>query len=204
MTISHYLKEKQGFIFELDDVLYPRKDYLLQVYYLFAQFIEYGEQISATEILDAMRNYYSESGEEGIFAYTCEKFDIPEKYRMNFDLLLLGAKLPLKLLLFNEILPFLQAIVLERKQIFLLTDGDPAMQLNKIKQLEWNGLEQYLTVYFTAETAPKPAIQSLEYLLEKHGLVRRDVLFVGRNQVDEQFARNAEIDFFPVDELLSS
>ena len=34
---------KKAFIFELDNVLYPEKDYLLQVYYLFASFLEYTE-----------------------------------------------------------------------------------------------------------------------------------------------------------------
>ena len=34
---------KKAFVFELDNVLYPEKDYLLQVYYLFASFLEYSE-----------------------------------------------------------------------------------------------------------------------------------------------------------------
>ena len=28
----------KAFVFELDDVIYPEKDYLLQVYYLFSNF----------------------------------------------------------------------------------------------------------------------------------------------------------------------
>ena len=31
---------KDAFIFELDDVLYPEKDYLYQIYYLFTAFLE--------------------------------------------------------------------------------------------------------------------------------------------------------------------
>lgn len=44
MDAYELVKDKQIVIFELDNVLYPEKDYLLQVYYLFAQFIEYSEQ----------------------------------------------------------------------------------------------------------------------------------------------------------------
>ena len=33
-------KRKQAFVFELDNVIYPEKDYLFQVYYLFASAIE--------------------------------------------------------------------------------------------------------------------------------------------------------------------
>ena len=47
MKYQEHINTKQAFVFGLDDVLYPVKDYQLQVYYLFAQFIEYGEQIDA-------------------------------------------------------------------------------------------------------------------------------------------------------------
>lgn len=204
MTAERYLNEKQAFIFELDDVLFPQKDYVLQAYYLFAQFIEYGEQLSAPEILKYMQDYYAKNGGAQIFEATAAALKIPEKYKMNFELLLLGAKLPLKLLLYDEVLKFLQGIVLERKQIFLFTDGDPAMQLNKIKQIEWNGLEQYLRVYFSAETAAKPATDGLDLMISEHGLDKKDVLFVGRTGLDEEFALNGKIDFLNVNKLLLS
>lgn len=54
MSFESYLKDNDVFIFDLDQVLYPEKDFLLQVYYLFAQFIEYSEQKQATEILRFM------------------------------------------------------------------------------------------------------------------------------------------------------
>lgn len=202
MTSGQYLKEKQAFIFELDDVLYPQKDYLLQVYYLFAQFIEYGEQINAVEILKYTQHTYANEGAEGIFIKTAKQFNIPEKYKVNFDLLFYSARLPLKLLIFNELLSFLQEIVVERKQIFLFTDGDPGMQLNKIKQVEWHGLETYLTVYFAAESEPKPSKKGLELIVEKHSLNKQEVLFIGRTDADRLCAKNAGIDFLQVDELL--
>ena len=204
MTTAEYIKEKGGFIFELDDVIYPKKDYLLQAYYLFAQFIEYGEQISATEILNVMQQIYIEKGEDGLFEQTAQRLQIPEKYKVNFELLLLGARLPLKLLLYNEVLAFLQAIILERKQIFLFIDGDPAMQLNKIKQLEWNGLEKYLTVYFAAETAAIPSAEGLELLISKEGLYKEELVFIGCCSIQQQCAHAAGIEFFHVDKLLSS
>lgn len=202
MAFEQYLKENQAFVFELDDVIYPQKDYLLQVYYLFAQFIEYAEQISAAEVVKTMQDIYLSEGADGIFEKTAAKFHIPEKYKVNFELLFLSARLPLKLLIFNEVLSLLQAIVVERKQIFLLIDGDPGMQLNKIKQIEWNGLEQYLTVYFTAETSPKPSNESLAQILEKHNLDKEKLLMVGKNKKDELCAAASGVDFLQVDKLL--
>lgn len=202
MAFEHYLKNKQAFVFELDDVLYPQKDYLLQVYYLFAQFIEYAEQISADEILKSMQQTYLPTGSEDIFEKTAAQLDIPLKYKMNFDLLFLSARLPLKLLMFNEMLSLLQEITVERKQIFIFTNGDPMMQLNKIKQMEWHGLENYLTVYFAAETASKPSSEGIQMILDKHNLKKEDVLMVGQLKLDEECAINAGLTYLNVDKLL--
>ncbi|RZL53490.1 MAG: haloacid dehalogenase, partial [Pedobacter sp.] len=43
MNIEDYIKTKKAFIIGFDNVLYPEKDYLLQVYYLFSEFITYSE-----------------------------------------------------------------------------------------------------------------------------------------------------------------
>lgn len=202
MAFEQYIKDKQAFIFEIDDVLYPQKDYLLQVYYLFAQFIEYAEQISAEEIIKGMQHNYALTGNGDMFEKTAEQFNIPLKYKVNFDLLFLSARLPLKLLMFSEMLNFLQGIIVERKQIFIFTNGDPIMQLNKIKQVEWHGLEKYLTVYFASEIALKPAADGIQLILDSHNLKREDVLLVGKIKLDEECAANAEIEYLNVDKLL--
>lgn len=199
MTTDKYLAEKQFFVFELDNVIYPEKDYLLQVYYLFAQFIEYGEQLSAADILGYMQEVYLENGGEGIFEQTATKFNIPDKYRVNFDMLLNSVRLPLKLLIYDEVLRFLQAIVLERKQIFLLVSGNPAMQLNKIKQTEWNGLEKYLTVFFTEEFEPEQ--EALKVMMEQHQLDASQTLLIGSASFAEESAIRNDIDYLNVNAL---
>jgi hypothetical protein len=58
MNYSHIDKRKKAFIFELDNVLYPEKDYLYQVYYLFAALLEYTEFIDAKKTTDLLVNTY--------------------------------------------------------------------------------------------------------------------------------------------------
>jgi hypothetical protein len=204
MAFETHIKDKQAFVFELDDVLYPQKDFLLQVYYLFAQFIEYGEQINAAEMVTYMQQVYAEEGAEVIFEKTARQFNIPERYKVNFDLLLLSARLPLKLLLYNEILNFLQEIVVERRQIFLYVSGNPGMQLNKIKQMEWQGLEQYLTVYFADEIADDAEGGGLPFIINKHALTAQQVLIIGKSEGLQQNAINVGADFLAIDKLLLS
>ena len=186
---------KKAFIFELDDVLYPEKDYLLQVYYLFASFLEYKELLDAKVLTKLMTETYEHEGSANIFNRVQEKFLIDEAYRYNFNLLHTTARLPLKLLLYKDALALLQEIVIDRKQIFILTNGDPVLQLNKIKQTEWHGLENYLTVYFADEVMAKPEPDALHHILKTHNLERRDVVMIGNSETDELCAGAAGVDY---------
>ncbi|WP_406826072.1 HAD family hydrolase [Pedobacter sp. KACC 23697] len=185
MDAYQYVTDKQAVIFELDNVLFPEKDYLLQVYYLFAQFIEYTEQKNAQPIINFMQAEYENNGADMLFEKTAKQFGIDEKYKYNFDLLHLNARLPLKLLLFKNMLEFMQELVVNRKQIFIVTAGNPEQQLNKIKQTEWNGLEQYLTVYFVDEL-DQPKAEIFQNILNSNNLSPKQTLVVGANNFDEQ------------------
>jgi len=202
MAFEEYIKDKKAFILGLDDVLYPEKDYLLQVYYLFAEFIEYSEQINAAEIIAFMKAEFINQSAENIFEKTAAKFNIPEKYKVNFELLHENARLPLKLLLYQQVLSFLQEVVLEGKEIFLLVDGEPLQQVNKIKQMEWHGLEKYLKVYFSQEFEPKPSSKSITFILDKHSLKKNEILMIGNTVEDKDFALNFGVDYLTITKLL--
>jgi phosphoglycolate phosphatase-like HAD superfamily hydrolase len=186
---------KKAFIFELDDVLYPEKDYLLQVYYLFAGFLEYKELLDAKALLKLMTATFEEEGPDFVFDRVAERFKIDASYRYNFDLLHKTARLPLKLLLYQHMLSQLQEIVVDRKQLFILTNGDAQQQLNKIKQTEWHGLEKYLLCYFADEIKAKPEPDAIHHILKQHQLERRDVVMIGNSDADKLCAEAAGIDY---------
>lgn len=186
---------KKAFVFELDNVLFPAQDYLFQVYYLFAAFIEHTEQWKSKEMIGCMIEAYQKNGEDAVFNAVKTVFSLEPKYEENFNRLLLTARLPLKLLLYQQMLELLQQIVVDRKQIFILTNGNPQQQLNKIKQVDWNGLEPYLTCYFAEEIKPKPEPDALHQILTKHQLQRRDLMMVGNDSADELCAQAAGVDY---------
>lgn len=204
MTYNDIDKRKTAFIFELDNVIYPEKDYLFQVYYLFASAIEYTDLVNAKTTTDLMVATYLEEGNEVVFDRVKEKLGIDEKYRKSFEHLLLTAKLPLKLLVYKNVLNLLQEIVIDRKKIFIVTNGNTQQQLNKIKQTEWNGLEPYLICYFTYESKPKPETDAIELLIKEHNLNRRDIMMVGATNVDSLCAEAIGIDYTDVNAILTS
>lgn len=195
-------KRKSAFIFELDDVLYPLKDYYYQVYYLFANLLEYTELVDAKETTNLMTSTYVTEGEQAVFNRVVEKFPIADKYRANFINLLITAKLPLKLLMYQNMLTLLQEIVIDRKKLFIVTNGNVAQQVNKIKQIEWHGLEKYLTCYFTEETVPKPEPDVIVLLMQEHNLQRRDMVMIENSNTDRLCAEAVGIDYINIDKFL--
>lgn len=201
MNYEKYIHAHEAFFFGFDNVLYPEKDYLLQVYYLFAQFIEYGEQKDAQEITGFMRDTYTASGAERMFDLTAARFGLPEKYRLNFDLLHQNARLPLKLLLFANVLDFMQAIMKSGKPLYLLAEGDPATQLNKIRQTEWNGLETVLKVYFVAENAEGTLSGTVRTILAGQTMPDDAVLMIGQDSEEQDFTNEKQIKFLSTSKL---
>ena len=205
LTYKDLDKTKKAFIFELDDVLYPQKDYLLQVYYLFATLLEYTETVPpANELISFFKKAYEHHGAHKIFQRAAEAFAIDQKYLENFNRVHVNAKLPLKLLLFEEVKELLLQIVNDNKQVFVLTKGNPLMQLNKIKQIEWGELGQKLKVYFYDELFLQGYEQPLTFLLQENGLTSKDVLIFNRSNECEYQQNNEQIDCISVDLLLTS
>ncbi|WP_454802429.1 HAD family hydrolase [Mucilaginibacter phyllosphaerae] len=202
LTYSDIAPHKKAFVFELDDVLYPAKDYYYQIYYLFANLLEYTELNNAARTTEVMINTYTKEGEEKVFDKIVAELGVDEKYRKNLDIMLLTARLPLKLLLFKNMLELMQEVVTDRKKLFIVTNGNPQQQLNKMRQVEWHGLESYLTCYFTEETLPKPEPDALHLLMKEHGLERRDLVMIGGGETDSLCAEACGIDYISATQVI--
>jgi phosphoglycolate phosphatase-like HAD superfamily hydrolase len=203
ITYNDIDSRKKAFVFELDDVLFPGKDYYYQIYYLFANLLEYTELNNAAKTTDLMVDTYNKEGEGAVYDTLVNQLGVDEKYRSKLEIMLLTARLPLKLLLYQNMLSMMQDIVTDRKKIFIVTNGTPQMQLNKIRQVEWHGLEPYLTCYFTQETMPKPEPDAIDLLLKEHNLERRDLLMVTGSDIDVLCAEASGIDHVSVSEIIS-
>jgi len=194
--------KKTAFIFELDNVLYPEKDYLFQVYYLFAGYLEYLDLIDAKEATDLMVDTFNNQGKEAVFAAVKEKYCLKDNYQLHFNFLMDTANVPLKLLLYQNMLALMQDIVVDRKKLFIVTNGNPAQQLNKIKHTEWHGLEKFLVCYFADEVLPKPEPDIINQMLAEHNLQRRDIVMIGNTNNDLLCAEASGVDYVNVEQFL--
>ncbi|WP_436833162.1 hypothetical protein [Parapedobacter sp. DT-150] len=178
LTYADIDADKKAVIFGLDGVLFPKRDYLLQVYYLFANLLEYTETVPPAGDLTAFfKMAYEHHGEAGLFERAADAFGIDRKYSEQFERLHLTAQLPLKLLLYKPMLELMQTLHREEKLLLILTDGNPTMQLNKLRQVEWNGLDKVMKVYFREELLKKQ-LEPLDFLLADNRLTAQDVLYI--------------------------
>jgi len=188
-------KNYKALVLDLDNTIYPEKDYLFQVYYLIGQFVEFQEGVSHELVTQFLVNEFMANGRDHIFDKMIAHFELPETYLENCFRLLRTAKIPLPLLIFEQMLLRLQEASEAGLQLFVLTNGHPEQQLNKIKHLEWHGLDQHIKCYFCNEIAPKPAPDAMLKLLADHQLLPSEVLFLGDANIDEACAMAAGVDF---------
>lgn len=180
-SIPEIPQNKKLYLFEIDDVLFPKKDYLLQIYYLFAQFVEFTEgKAMAQEMVEFMKDVYLDKGEDAVYTETERRFQFSSNYKENFERLMVNGLLPLKLFLYNEI-KLLFASILERgAQIAILTKGNPALQLNKLKHLDWQGFEKNVKIYFIDELNFRN-IDPFSYIASENQLTISDLIFIQDN-----------------------
>lgn len=195
------LAQKKALIITLDNALYPEKDYLLQVYYLFSEFMAYTEQHDAKLMLDFMKEEFEKNGAAEVFNKAATKFGIDTKFEHNFNLLFETARLPLKLLMYQRVLEVLQQLVAKGKRIFLLAEGNPMIAINKIKQLEWHGLDKNLGVYFSEEYN-KSMEETVQALMANENIEPQDIaMLMSETQLEKKYLFPVK-DCFSVAEIL--
>lgn len=193
----------KAYIFDLDNTIYPEKDYLYQVYYLIGKYIEEKEKASSKEITEFLVYQFEKSGRKNLLNKLLDKFSLPESYMEDMLEIMRTAKLPLKLHMFKPVFELMQELVSNKLKIYILTNGNPGQQLNKIKHIEWLGLEDQVTCYFANEICPKPAPDALNHILTTHSIEKDDVILIGDSKEDEYCAKAAGVFFMDVKELIS-
>ncbi|WP_392469855.1 HAD family hydrolase [Sphingobacterium cellulitidis] len=181
MDFANIPTDKKLYLFEVDDVLFPKKDYLLQIYYLFSQFVEFTEgRPIATEMVNFMKETYMESAEENLYNLTAKKFNFKNDYKENFERLMVNGHLPLKLFLFNKTKLLFASILEKGGQIGILTKGNPALQLNKVKHIDWQGFDRNVKIYFIDELNFRN-IDPFTYIASENQVQKSDLFFIEDN-----------------------
>ncbi|HHW69954.1 MAG TPA: HAD-IA family hydrolase [Clostridiales bacterium] len=174
-------KKYKAVIFDLDDTLYPEKDYIISGFKTVSQYIENKTNLDFEEIFATLLELFDKDRKR-VFNRLLEVYDIYEVsllqksielYREHYP----DISLPLETL---EILNWLKD---NGFKIGIITDGRPEGQWNKIKAL---GLQEYCdAIIITDELGGvefrKPNAKGYEKMLKILNIKSEEALYVGDN-----------------------
>lgn len=182
------LEDKRAVIFGLDNVLYPAKDYYLQVFYMFGQFIEFLEaRPVASAITEDLKALYLSSDTLPALDDLSSKYNLTTDYADKLDRLYHQVQLPLKLELYPAVLQILRQLIDKNIMLLVLATGDPFLQLNKLKQMEWHGMDKCLRVYFADELKFKN-LDPVAFIFEDNNLRADEVAWIEHSDKIRQIA----------------
>lgn len=192
------------FIFDLDNTIYNEEEYLFQAYGAICDhFAGSGRQYDKRSFLKIMLDIYNQEGRDKLF----DKFlsrsglginNLPEclKILRTFDP-------ERKIKLFPETEKILKNLIDREKKVFVLTNGNPAQQRNKIRSLLWNNLDSKIIFILANEIEPKPSPAGVVHILEITGIAKEKTIFIGDSPVDSECAFAGGIQFINIADLKS-
>ena len=193
MIDEKYLKRFEQIIFDLDDTLIYEQDYL------FAAYLEIGKKFSKNKFQRlSMYNFLVENFKIGnrsrLFNDFIHTFSLEESDLSLILTILRTVKIEKGLSITEESKIILNLLLNLRRDYYIITNGNPIQQQNKFTQINWERFPKPSKIVFANEYRPKPSPDS--FLKTRDLIPANKVLYIGDSDVDYEFARNCEIEFY--------
>lgn len=185
----------QLYIFDFDNTLYAERDYLFAAY----QQIEI--VLNTKGLADFLKSEFDNHGREKLFNKLIKRFSLSESEIEKCLYVLRTVQLSSPLLFIPGTVTLLNILRTQSKTLVLLTNGNVLQQKNKLQQLETDIYQWFEEVVFANEIAPKPAAESVFYILKKTNISASAAILIGDSDVDKLAAQNAGIAFLHADNL---
>ncbi len=190
------------FIFDLDNTIYNEEDYLFQGYKVICDRYSGKEPgQDKKSLFDLMIKIYYQEGRDKLFDRFLETTGSDKSY-IDLFLKILRTFKPEKPILINKtVLEFLHLLAEKKKNIFVLTNGNPQQQRNKIRHIEWQGLDKYISFIFAEEIARKPSPAGVSHILKTSGIGNGSAIFIGDKETDRICAEDGGVRYLDIREL---
>jgi HAD superfamily hydrolase (TIGR01549 family) len=211
----HIFQDYNVILFDLDDTLYPEMDYLKPAFAAIGHFFEKKHALNAQQVEDFLTTTFTKYGRQNLFNQCFNHFkeEIKGKKRENTEgvlsenifveqclNILRTVQIREKIRFYPFVYEVIPQLIKQGKQIFIITNGNIIQQKNKVKHLDWDSIDTYITVIFANQFAPKPSPKVFtEFLEPNFSLKNKRILFVGDAETDAEFSRNIGVDFLHVD-----
>jgi HAD superfamily hydrolase (TIGR01549 family) len=190
------------FIFDLDNTLYNEEDYLFQAYMAIGdKFAGFLPDKDKDELYNILLDTYYKSGRDKLFDNFLERVGLARSYVADCLNILRTFKPGKPLMLFEELKELLRALEYQDKSIFILTNGNVEQQKNKIRNINWDGLEEHIRFIYAEDIEPKPSSAGVHYILRITGTDISRTIFIGDKETDRVCAENGGVSYIDVKTL---
>ena len=193
--------------FDIDGTIYDELSFVSQAYNDVALYLSNIYKIEQKELYEQLISYWKQNGS----SYPVFQDVMKNEHGIEIDANTIKGCIQLyrncsfKIKPFPEVVNFIKRLY-GKKRLFIVSDGNKDLQLNKFQSLGLNKWFDMKDVYISGmfgKQYQKPSIRVLEFLRNSIGN-STNVLFIGDRKVDEEFAANAGFSFIYAKELLNN
>ena len=186
------------FLIDLDDTLYPEKNYLYPAYLEISKYINKKYKFKISHINKFLIDEFEISGRKNLFDKLNSKFEIPTIEFNIYLKILRNLKLKNKIRLFDKSYQLLEKIIKHNKNFIIVTNGNVKQQRNKVSLIDWRQISNPFVLYAN-KSFPKPDKRLFYEVIEpKFNMKKSEILFIGDSTVDEEFSKNIGCDFLNI------
>jgi len=190
------------YIFDLDNTIYNEEDYLLQAYAAICdRFGNKADSPDKEDLLKILLDIYRKEGTGKLFDKFLKKAGIDQIFIVECLEILRTFHPPEKISMFRKTEDILNILIKNKMKIFVLTNGNPVQQRNKIRYISWKGKDKNITFIFANEIEAKPSPAGIRHIQQMTGNSNDQTVFIGDSETDQACARNAGIAFFNIRDL---
>ena len=191
------------YIFDLDNTIYNEEDYLYQAYAAIAdRFADLIPAYDKEQLFFIMKEIFENQGREKLFNKFLTSVNCDNSY-LSECIDILRSFVPEKPIEINKyVKSILLDLIKRNKKIFVLTNGNADQQKNKIKHINWKGLDSYMHFVFAEEIEAKPSPAGVLYILKISGIEKNNAVFVGDSETDKVSAVKSGVNYLDINSLL--
>jgi putative hydrolase of the HAD superfamily len=182
-------------LFDLDNTIYD------EITYLFSCYDAIGKELKKLGFAEYLKKSFTINGRKNLFDKALLHFEVDNKEMQTCLLMLKTTRLDHPISTYPYFIPFANQLLETNKSVFVVTNGHPLQQRNKVNQINWEFLKDKMTFIFANEIEAKPSPASFLYIKKKFGIKQEETLMIGDSECDSNYSKNCNIDFIHVQEF---
>lgn len=185
------------YIFDLDNTIYNEDEYLFDAYKQIAtSMVRKIPSLNEDELNLTFKKLYEAEGRIKLFDKFLNVFDLDPDYLQDCFHILRSFKAGGKYKIYPSVKTVLKELISREKPIYVLTNGNPEQQRNKINNINWEGIDRSICFVFANEFESKPSPAGVEYILNISGIEKNKAVMIGDSEIDHNCAKNSGITFY--------